>query len=126
MTNDAYDIATCCRPEISSSDVEATVGMVENVEDAVIGTESGDLHDVAVEHALLANVVNGIVLFDGDSNSNAEWSVGDVIEQNAQDVDLLINDSDEKSIGVSPWKRYEANKAVQWRFRLLWIVILKK
>ena len=62
--------------------------------------------------------MNGIVLFDGDSNSNAEWSVGDVIDQNAQDIDLLINELDEspsspveKSTGASPWKRYKANKA---------------
>ena len=33
-------VATCSRPEISASDVVATVGVVEDVEDAVVGTES--------------------------------------------------------------------------------------
>ena len=112
-------VATCSRPEISASDVVATVGVVEDVEDAVVGTESGELPDVAGENTLApGEVVNGVVLWDGDSNSNAECSVGSVIDQNAQVIDLLISEfvaspayPVEKSKGASPWKRWAAGKA---------------
>ena len=62
--------------------------------------------------------MNGFVLWDGDSNSNAECSVGSDIDQNAQVIDLLISElvgspasPVEKSIGASPWKRWAAEKA---------------
>ena len=102
-----------------------------------------------MEHTLLADVVNGIVLFDGDSNSNAKWSVGDVIDQYAQALDLLFSEFGEspsslveKSTGVSPWKDMKLTKlgllrmvmmemkwlccGMLWRSRHLWIVMLKK
>ena len=75
---------------------------------------------LAGDHALAAgDGVNGVVLWDGDSNSNAECPVGDVIDQNAQVIDLLISEyvaspasPVEEPKGASPYKRWVAGKAV--------------
>ena len=115
----AVVVVTRSQPEISVENVVPTGGVEEDLEDAVVGAESGELPVLAGEHALAAgDGVNGVVLWDGDSNANAEGPVEDVIDQNAQVIELRISEyvassasSLEESNGASPYRRWVAELA---------------